>query len=108
MLIALLAAALVAIVNAPAIVQEGYSITLQVRVEPHADNRLLIVSAWDGDVAVRTSLEQLDGESSPRTRWIKWGSLSACECELRAYLYVRDRTDPKAIDRRPLVILSRY
>lgn len=62
----------VSIVRPTAFVRENEYVRYMVQVHPHADNRTLLVAALDGDVAVRQSREQLDGESAPKTRWIEW------------------------------------
>lgn len=62
------------------IVTEDDATRWQIRVEPHAENRLLIVAAVEGGEVVRRSDEQLDGDKAPRTRWIDWrgGTVSVC------------------------------
>ena len=99
-------APVVQFVRAPSVVFDDDQITLMVRVDPRADNRLLIVGAWDGDTSVRTSLEQLEGEDSPRTRWIRWSRLSAGELELRAYVFTQK--GQAGMDRRQLTVLARF
>jgi len=80
-------APVVVIVRAPSIVYDDESIVIQVRVDPRTEHRLLVVGAWEGDTSLRTSLEQLDGEDSPRTRWVRWSRLAAGDLELRAYVF---------------------
>lgn len=99
-------APIVEIVRAPSVVYDDDTIVLMVRVEPRAEHRLLIVGAWDGDTSVRTSLEQLEGEDSPRTRWVRWSRLAAGELELRAYVFTAKGQAGMA--RRPLTVLARW
>jgi len=73
------APARVAIIRANAINWEDEQIAIMIRVEPDARNRWLIVAAMEGGVAVRVSLEQLDGEDAAITRWLRWSSLPAGE-----------------------------
>jgi len=97
----------VKIVRAPAVMFDDESIVIQIRVEPREGNRLLIVGAWEGDTSVRTSLEQLDGEDSPRTRWVRWSRLAAGELEIRAYVFGPGKGQ-LGMDRRPLIVKSRW
>lgn len=99
-------APVVTIVRAPAFAYDDEMITIQVRVEPRDVNRLLIVGAWDGDTSIRTSLEQLDGADSARTRWLRWSRLSACECEIRAYVF--GEGGQLGMARRPLIVRARF
>lgn len=99
-------APVVEIVRAPTFVYDDESITIQVRVEPRPDNRVLIVGAWDGDASIRTSLEQLEGEASPRTRWVRWVKLSACACEIRAYVF--GSQGQLGLARQPLTVMARW
>ena len=59
-------------VRPPAIVRERQPLVLQVQIEPHPDNRLLMLVAADDLSDVRGSSEQLDGDSAHRTRWVRW------------------------------------
>jgi hypothetical protein len=43
-----------------------------IQVEPHPDNRLLILAAYDGDGPVRRSFIELEGERAKRTHRIEW------------------------------------
>jgi hypothetical protein len=68
----------VEVVRPVAYVPEGQSVTFQIRVDAHPDNRRLVLVAGDEVSEVRRSEEQLDGATAPRTRWIKWvGGLPA-------------------------------
>lgn len=96
----------VKIVRAPSVMFDDESITIQVRVEPRAENRLLIVGAWEGDTSIRTSLEQLDGEDSPRTRWVRWTRIAAGDLEIRAYVFTSK--GQAGLDRRPLMVVARW
>lgn len=55
-----------------------------VRVEPHAENRVLIVAAYDGDIWVRRTDIQLEGEHARRTHYIDWRPLPAGELVILA------------------------
>lgn len=57
-------------------------IRLRVTVEPHAQNRHLLVEA-DGPAFYRSSYEALTGES-PRTRWVNWRAAPEGEYDIRA------------------------
>ena len=59
----------------PRIVSDQNGLELKVSVDPRPENRLLIVAAIDdGGEVVRRSDEQLEGDRSPRTRWVRWRS----------------------------------
>lgn len=59
-----------------------------IRVEPAADNRALVVAAVDEEgTTVRQSLEQLDGDAAPRTRWLTWARLPGSEYTIVATVY---------------------
>jgi hypothetical protein len=45
-----------------------------VQVEPHPDNRLLILAAYDGDGPVRRTFIELEGERAKRTHRVEWRS----------------------------------
>jgi hypothetical protein len=77
----------VEVVRPVAYVPEGQSVTFQIRVDPHADNRRLVLVAGDALSEVRRSEEQLDGNTAPRTRWVKWMGLPAGDWIIVAALY---------------------
>ena len=56
-------------------ITEDQEVVWQIRVEPNADNRLLVVVAIEGDVIVRRSDESLAGPHAPITHWIHWVKL---------------------------------
>ncbi len=96
----------VAIIRATAFAFDDESISIMVQVEPRAENRALIVSAVEDGVAVRSSLEALDGDKARKTRWIEWSRLPAGEFHLVATLW---ESEPKPVARawRPITVLSR-
>jgi hypothetical protein len=75
-------------VRPPGVVSEGDHVQLQIRVEPDAMNRLLVVELGDDGGTVRRSDEQLPGADAPRTRWLRW-LVPRCEdgCLFVAALY---------------------
>jgi hypothetical protein len=81
-------------------------VVVQIRVEPHAANRALVVAAVDGDLVVRQSTEQLDGGTAKRTRWVRWGSLSAGQLLIVVSLF-DSGSSLVARDSRPIRVLSR-
>jgi hypothetical protein len=60
------------LVRPPAIVLEGQTVTLQIRVEPHADNRLLRIELGDELGTVTGTERRLEGDKAARNRWIEW------------------------------------
>lgn len=96
----------VSIIRPAYFVREYEYIRWQVQIEPHAENRLLVVAAVDGDV-VRQTKEQLDGDAAPRTRWIEWKhGIPAGEYQVIAVLYSQANEIARATV--PLTVLSRY
>lgn len=92
-------------VRPPAIVSDQDTIVLQVRVEPDAENRLLVVMAVDGDDVVRRSDEALAGADAPRTRWIRW-RLSSGELILQARVY--GSAGQRGIAVQPILVRGRF
>lgn len=86
----------VAFVRAPVFVSDREIVTFQIQVEPNAANRLLVVAASDEGVIVRRSDEQLDGDKSARTRWLRW-RLPAGELGLTAVVYGSEGERGRAI-----------
>lgn len=76
-------------VRPPAFISDQDVIRLQIRVERHADNRMLIIAAAEDGMIVRRSDEQLDGTAAPRTRWIDL-RFPAGDLMLAAILYDAD------------------
>jgi hypothetical protein len=82
-------------------------VILMIRVEPLAENRALLVTAIDEDgLIVRQSLEQLDGDTAPRTRWLTWGRVPAGELAIVASVYASS-SKPAATARVTMQILAR-
>lgn len=102
---AALAPARVVIVNAPNVSFDDQQIVIQVRVEPHEENRGLTLAALEGGVVVRSSYEQLDGDKAPRTRWVRWGQLPAGRILLVAALSASNKEIARAT--RQIRVLSR-
>ena len=99
----------VSLIRPPGIVSEDAEVVLQVRVVPHADNRLLRVmleEPGDPPVAVRTTDEPLAGEQAPRTRWIRW-LLPACEGNCLFVAQLWGVNGPVATAREPVTVLER-
>lgn len=98
----------VSIIRPMQIVNEHAYLRYQVQVDPQAENRSLVVGAFDEGVAVRLTKEQLDGAEAPRTRWIVWrNGLPAGEYLLVAALIgLGGREVARASV--PLVVLSRF
>jgi hypothetical protein len=101
-----LSPARVQIVRATTVTWDDEVVVVQIRVEPHAANRALVVAAVDGDLVVRQSTEQLDGETAKRTRWVRWGSLSAGQLLIVVSLF-DSGSSLVARDSRPIRVLSR-
>ena len=82
-------------------------IVLMIRVEPRAENRALLVSAIDEDgLTVRQSLEQLDGDTAMRTRWLTWAHVPAGELAIVASVYASS-SKPVATAKVTMQILAR-
>jgi hypothetical protein len=96
----------VAIVRATAHAWDDESVTMQVQVEPNPENRALVMAASDEGMVVRQSVEQLDGDTARRTRWVTWQSLPAGELMLSATVITADRS-VAGTSRRPITVLSR-
>lgn len=92
----------------PRIVNDRNGLEVKVRVEPYPENRLLIIAALDasGEV-VRRSDEQLDGESAPRTRWVRWRS-GLPAGDLLVIAEVWDRQKPLARVSIPLCVIATF
>lgn len=106
--LAVLAPERVTIVRATTISWDDEPVTLMVRVEPHPRNRALVLVAMDQDgVSARQSYEQLEGEASPRHRWLTWRSLPAGDYLLTAALF-EDGDDIAAKDTARLHVLARH
>lgn len=73
-------------VRPPAIVSDREIVTFQIQVEPDPVNRLLVVAASDGDLVVRRSDEELNGDKAARTRWLRW-RLPVGEFQMAAIVY---------------------
>lgn len=81
----------------PRIVGTRDEFGLKVRVEPDPANRLLIVAALDASgETVRRTDEQLEGDASPRTRWIRWRVLPAGDLLVIAEVWDHQRPLGKA------------
>lgn len=61
------------------------SLTIQVSVEPDAENRAIHVFA-DSDVFYRSSVVELDGQRGPRTTVVKYRAMPAGSYEVRSVL----------------------
>lgn len=96
----------IAFLRATAFAFDDEAISIVVQVEPNASNRAFILAAVDGDLEVRRSLIQLDGEDAKRTHWIKWGALPAGDLMLVALLL--DQQGPVARVTRPIRIQGRW
>ena len=94
----------VAFVRPPGVATDKTTVVLQVRVDPHEDNRLLVVAAVEGDVVVRRSDEDLAGDKAPRVRWIRW-RVTAGDLVLAAILYGAGGRE-LARDQRHLIVLA--
>lgn len=64
------------------------SVQFLVRVEPHKDNRALVMAVVDEDgFTVRRSFEQLDGEEAVITRRVVWRAVPAGALTIVAALF---------------------
>jgi hypothetical protein len=98
----------VQIVRSTSFSYDDEPLTFQVRVEPWPQNRHLILVATDQDgFLARRSYEQLEGERSPRTRWIVWRALPAGEYLVYAAIF-EDGDDIAAKDTTYLQVLARH
>jgi hypothetical protein len=97
----------VAIVRATVYAFEDEPISVMVQVDPRAANRLLVVAVVDGDVTVRLSREELFGEASPRTRWVRWPRVPAGEDMVLVAALFESGETPVARATAPLTVLSR-
>lgn len=61
-------------------------VTVRVRVPRHADNRLLIVAAFDGELETQRSEAQIDGEQSRQLYVFTWLAVGAGDYEVVAVL----------------------
>ena len=96
LLVALQPPSRVSIVRPVRFVQEHQYLRYQIQIDPQSENAALVVAAVDGDV-VRSTREQLDGESAPRTRWIEWKhGLPAGEYTVVAVLFNSSREVARA------------
>src|SRR5262245_40072348 len=86
----------VAIVRATSFAFDDEAIVIMIQVEPNVANRALIVSAVEDGVAVRSSLEALDGDKAPKTRWVRWNRLPAGDLLLVATVF---ESKPSAVAR---------
>lgn len=82
---------------------EPATIRLKIRVQPDPANRVLLFGI-DSDGFVRSSLEELDGDS-PMTRWVEYQSVPAGEYTAFAIVRRADASDWHATT--PMTILSR-
>ena len=93
-------------VRGPSFVGEGQYVRYMVRIDPRAENRLLVLAAVDESGPVRSTKEQLDGDSAPRTRWVEWKfGLPAGEYVILALLYSSQKEIARASV--PVTVLSR-
>ena len=72
-------------------------IRLRVRVEPHPDNRALAVGIVGPDFET-SSLEQLDGDKAPITRWRDFKDVPAGEYQAIAHIVRVDGSEDVAQD----------
>ena len=64
---------------------EGTTYTIRITLVPHADNRLLVVAADDGEFVFQRSDRDLDGVNAPTTSEFRW-RLPAGEIQISAVL----------------------
>lgn len=105
----------VSIVRPIQIVNEYAHLRYQVQVDPHAENRALVLAAVDTSLeratledATRLTSEQLDGEHAPRTRWVEWKyGLPAGDYVVVAVLYsgIKNEIARASV---PVTVLARF
>ena len=76
----------VSFIRPPSFVSDQDTITLQVRVPPQAENRVLFVAAYDGDVLVNGSQREMNGAHAPALYNLHW-RLPAGAISLVAAIY---------------------
>lgn len=72
------------------------NLRVRVRIEPHADNRTLVVVADSADFYRRSEIP-LEGERSPRTVWLQFPDLPSGDYDVRSLLLNDQRRERAAV-----------
>ncbi len=97
----------VAIVRATFITWEDEKVTVMVQVEPHAENRALVLRVLDDGFEARTSLIQLDGEKAWKTHRVEWQRVPYGEDMALVAMLYDDAGKVVASARRTITVLAR-
>ena len=80
------------------VVTDQMGTTWIVIVEPHADNRALVLAAYEGDIPVRRTDVQLEGDKAARTHRIEWrGGLPPGELQIVAGVFSNNEQLGRAV-----------
>lgn len=88
----------------PRVISDRYGLRWAVQVDQHPDHRLLVLTALEGEFAVRRTDIGLEGERAPRTHWVTWGPLPAGELLILATVWDGAREVARAVH--PLTVVS--